>query len=71
MEEYNDTERGHNNHGESERKRGGEQVKQVIIPNTQSSSFFQDTEIRVHKSAEAMAMTQAKKKKIMVQPTAV
>lgn len=57
--------------GKARERGGGEQVKQVIIPNTQSSSFFQDTEIRVHKSAEAMAMTQAKKKKIMVQPTAV
>lgn len=35
-----------------------------IIPNRQSSSFFQDTEIHLdlHKTGEAMVMTQAEKK---------
>lgn len=68
---YNDTEWGHNKDGE--RGGGGWQVKQAIIPNTQSSSFFQDTEIHVDLLNTAAAMTQVKRerKKKTWQPSAV
>lgn len=68
-EAYNDTEWGHNKDGE----RGGGQVKQAIIPNTQSSSFFQDTEVHVDLRNTAAAMTQVKREreKRTWQPSAV
>lgn len=59
-EAYGDTEWGHNKDGE--RERGG-QVRQAIIPNTQSSSFFQDTEIHVDLLKTAAAMTQVKRER--------